>query len=794
MSEILLQVFLKVGPELAKYAGQKALNQPTVQVSSAIQATAKEFPLYANLAEWLSDWCGSSEFFHLHSSLSEGDRVTAEAVMSSFTAFVGTVDPDRAKRCGEEVLTVFLRRMDEQLLGSRGLAIVECRNEDRHEDLKAFVQHSINAAVTSMKQNVLPAYPASSPVADSAARIAEESAADARLDAAKKLLESGRPKAASLILDDVRAGLRPSTSTALRFRLEALDGSKSLHLGDPNSAVRHLRLGIVLDPKNARAKANLSQALALVNESQQALEFSEAAASADPNDAYVAAVYLRRRFESGAFADVHAFASTHQQFLADAHFLRVTAEALYEEGRYEAIIALLADRLKYELPYAPVWEIHGRTLFVLAEARILRERILPWLLPSDVRDELSQAEKALTSAIQLMDATESEPSIAALFVNRAAIASRLGQTNRAEADLDHALATNPNLAEARHGKAVILVQRREYGSAIEHLRRIQPPLPVEMQALLGLAYARVGKLDDAIHTLNGLLAAHDIMPKQRLRCADLLAYAYRTRRDFASAGQVIEEIVRDNPTDPDALFLLAEHKEATGDIDGARRDFELAFNTVADPEKPIFSMDLAAFYLRHEMYADAAKVYQSIAAPSMHPGLRHNYATSLLLSGQQRAAYSFVRRVRFEEGFDASLADIEIGLCERIGDLDEADDLMSKLQDHAPDLKGQIFVRRATNLYRRGKKDAASEMIQQVSRADLPPAPDVLMQVAKLRNFLDLDGCLDHAYDAWVLGRSRPEIALLYLGLSLERQRKDRHFLEPQVADVGCRIQSRSRR
>jgi len=147
MDPVSTHLFLKVLPSLAKYAGQQALKLVKTPVSLAMRATAAEFPEYPNLGEWLHNWCASSDFFQLQASLKEGDRVEPAVLVTSFAPFVGSVSPDAGQTCAERVLPVFLRKIDEHLLGSPGIAILDERSESRHREVLAAQQNVLGEMV-----------------------------------------------------------------------------------------------------------------------------------------------------------------------------------------------------------------------------------------------------------------------------------------------------------------------------------------------------------------------------------------------------------------------------------------------------------------------------------------------------------------------------------------------------------------------------------------------------------------------------------------------------------------------
>jgi|ERR1035437_691620 hypothetical protein len=140
MIDPITPLFLKALASLAKQGGQLALKQVFPPVSKAAKATANDFPHYTELRHWLEAWCASPEFFVLQGLYREGERISPSAVTESFTQFIGLVNPDHSRRCAEEVLPVFLRHIDEEELGSVGIAIVDHRNEARNQELLAQLQ------------------------------------------------------------------------------------------------------------------------------------------------------------------------------------------------------------------------------------------------------------------------------------------------------------------------------------------------------------------------------------------------------------------------------------------------------------------------------------------------------------------------------------------------------------------------------------------------------------------------------------------------------------------------------
>ena len=94
---------------------------------------------------------------------------------------------------------------------------------------------------------------------------AEERLVNSQLDDAKRLLDGGRPDAAQVILETARATAASIAVTdATRFRLEALTGNYFLATRENARAVEAFTFAIRLNGTNARARANLSTAKALL--------------------------------------------------------------------------------------------------------------------------------------------------------------------------------------------------------------------------------------------------------------------------------------------------------------------------------------------------------------------------------------------------------------------------------------------------------------------------------------------------------------------------------------------------
>jgi tetratricopeptide (TPR) repeat protein len=788
MIDPLSSLFVKVLPSLSTFAGKQALKRLYPPVDRAIRGTAKDFPTFPGLSDWLKDWCASPEFFELQSALREGERVGGSLVAESLTRFIGKVSPEHAARCAEEVLPVFLRRVDEEEFGSTGLAILDHRAELRHADVLEG-QREVAAAVAALHSRISVVVPPL--IEDSGARAVEEKALDSQLDDAKRLIDSGLPKGANEILRTLRPKIEGTqVSTGLRFRLEALTGSFWLATRQPGPAEKHLSLAVSLDPKNARARANLSTARAMIGLAEDALEDARNALALAASDGYVASVYVRRLAESGCTSELENFVRAKQDDdLSDPYLLGAIADALCDAGRTKDVVAIVAPRAKRELAYAPAWDALGRALLTEAQKGLQAERVLPWQMPDSRRQMLEEAEQAFSQVIDLVEQIELDTEMAVVYLNRAACRATLGRSAESETDCDKALHLKPELDEANRAKALLLVGRREYNSAVQHLRRISAAgMSDDSRSLLGLAYLGAGQPREAIAPLLAVLHFPQALRHQKISAADMLAQSYRQLDDLSACADIVRQIVAMYPDDAEALCIDSRHKEDAGDINGARAVIEKASRDAQPDQQASVALELASFYFRQQLWAEAVQAYEAILGPQMPLSIRFHYVVALLNSGNHGKAYSVARTSRTDQGFSPDLAEVEARVCEYFGDLSEAISLLEELIARVPERAAHLRVQLATNHYRSGKHEQCRVVLSSVAVSELAGEADLLMQVAKLRHWLSMDCSIEFAYAGLAAGRARPEIVRAYLYISLARQEIDKLILAPPSASVGCRV------
>jgi tetratricopeptide (TPR) repeat protein len=102
------------------------------------------------------------------------------------------------------------------------------------------------------------------------------------------------------------------------------------------------------------------------------------------------------------------------------------------------------------------------------------------------------------------------------------------------------------------------------------------------------------------------------------------------------------------PDDAEALCIESRYKEEAGDIDGARTVIEKASRDAQPDQQAPVALELASFYFRQQLWAEAVQAYEAILGPQMPPSIRFHYVVALMRSrsacavASRRAASRFV--------------------------------------------------------------------------------------------------------------------------------------------------------
>lgn len=146
------------------------------------------------------------------------------------------------------------------------------------------------------------------------------------------------------------------------------------------------------------------------------------------------------------------------------------------------------------------------------------------------------------------------------------------RSNEAEFELQKAVEVEPSNYNSRFVLASFyLVNKRldkaeEAYKALADLDKNKP----EGQAVLGDYYSAVNRLDDAVRVYDGILTRTPAYTQGRYRLAEINLM----RGDTGEANKQIDEVLKKDPADRQALLLRARTKARSGQADGLRAAIE----------------------------------------------------------------------------------------------------------------------------------------------------------------------------------------------------------------------------
>lgn len=172
------------------------------------------------------------------------------------------------------------------------------------------------------------------------------------------------------------------------------------------------------------------------------------------------------------------------------------------------------------------------------------------------------------------------------------------------ADLDQAVATDPNNAEARQARALLRLQQEDVNGAVEDLKALLKQDPTN-QAIAQVAVEQLvsmDRTDDALALLNETIQANPSEGLYRLRGIILRAEG-KEDEALADFGKALAM----QPKDPLSLLQRAEISLGRGDVKSAKRDLNEAIRV-----EPRVADSVAAVRIRCFIAVEEGRIVDAI--------------------------------------------------------------------------------------------------------------------------------------------------------------------------------------
>jgi tetratricopeptide (TPR) repeat protein len=200
----------------------------------------------------------------------------------------------------------------------------------------------------------------------------------------------------------------------------------------------------------------------------------------------------------------------------NADYLRLRAQRLYEDEKFDEALADTDRALNIEPDHATTNELRGMILLGLDKydealksfdrsSELVPEAALPYQHRGELFRQKGDMQKAIE---QLSKALELSPDNINALLLRASIYFEQKETDKALADIDKAIELQPTLAHPHLMKVEVLAATKQLDKAIEHLEKLQKTFPGNDQVLdrLGSFYLMANRPRKAIDIADQILA------------------------------------------------------------------------------------------------------------------------------------------------------------------------------------------------------------------------------------------------------------------------------------------------
>ncbi len=430
------QALAKIGLPLLQKLSARLLDQGFLE--KAISATADDFS-GIEIHHGLRAWCNSASFSEILDRFIEtGERdFDDEELVGSFIDAAAFYYGDGTNARAAEVLQGFFRRLAEALYGSAKAVPA----------LAGRFEYLLTQVVTT-NQALLDR------LADDLVTLSEhqDPSIVARIDAAKDLLNKGRPSGALVLLEPLEAEIRNGSITgALSYRVVMNLGVIAMMAKDYGKAQIYFNSALIYRPDDAKALANLAQIALLQDRTQEAFDWIQRARKSGPSDAYVAAMLICCLQSRDKLSDIEALIAAEPWILKDAQCVLMVGEADYRQGNFDTARLGAQTALDLDNGIARAWDLLGRAELASAQIKLRSDPPLPWRLPEEASGLLLRAEASFSRAVALLENQENLEALAGVVANRGTARMLIGDASGALADFDRSmvLASDPDIISKR---------------------------------------------------------------------------------------------------------------------------------------------------------------------------------------------------------------------------------------------------------------------------------------------------------------------------------------------------------
>ena len=600
-----------------------------------------------------------------------------------------------------------------------------------------------------------------------------------QVDAARELIKRGSVVQARRELERIN-GSAGSIPDEVRVRIFNNLTACALAEEDADGAVHWSGEALRVGPENAAVLANAALAAHGANDLNRALELAKKARELNPEDSPATSVVMVEMWRAGEDGSLDALVESEDWVKQDAQCALVLANIRLLQSRFGEAESLCRGRVA-----ADSEDAHAHLALSQCLLRSVQGSSAAMAYDESGLERLKEVISESTLAVDLLQSTELKVQRHGALIVRGCARAMIGSSEEAMGDFDEVLRERPKSSEAIFYKGLLYLNDGRPEEAVAWFGRVEDPsqLP-DMVVPFAQSLLSSGRYSEAVDVL---LDSFDLNSPEweDLHRAELLFRAETLADVESTVVPALEGALQGLSDNPAVLALVAVVRDGLGDHQGAEEALLQALDFVDAEGRVEVLMRLGYHYQGRDRFSEAADRFREVVGSNALDPLAISMLVCLNNGKRLTEAYALLRDIKRLVGNPPRVViDIELNIIEIVGDVGAAVPLREKLCRH-PEASLVDFVELAWAQVRASDFDGARKTAEEIDLLKLKDFPLSLLDLARIKRLVGVDGYLDDAYLARRSAMDKAEVHLGYFSLFLGR---DMEISAADSVGQGCAV------
>ncbi|MFW9973486.1 MAG: tetratricopeptide repeat protein, partial [Candidatus Odinarchaeota archaeon] len=291
-----------------------------------------------------------------------------------------------------------------------------------------------------------------------------------RIDEARNFLNQGKAKVAKKLYENLLKDIseEKGISPSMQFRVYNNLACCERELGLEKDAITHFELAHSILPEDKKGLANMATAQALRGKSEDGLKYVDQVLKTDSQNIHGICVkanlliVLKRYDEAIDLFKDSERKEFDKNFLENAQCCYTLGFIYYEKGDYGNAQKFSKKAIDIDSSVSDHYFLLGMSIGFPA----LQKNSLPWLVPEEIKENLTVAANYLSRAIDILRDSEQDLKIGSSLINRSAIRIALNELEEAIRDCEQLLKRNIYKVMAFRNKGIAEYLSGRFAEAI----------------------------------------------------------------------------------------------------------------------------------------------------------------------------------------------------------------------------------------------------------------------------------------------------------------------------------------